>query len=68
MEKPYSDKRWWDNPGFKKIESQCYKCKHYNWDGTCKAFPKGMPKDIIRNDFIHDKEYLGDNGIRYEQK
>lgn len=67
MEKPYSHKRWWDNPMPKRIDSQCYKCKHYNWDGTCKAFPEGMSKDIILNEFIHKKPYPGDNGIQYEE-
>ena len=67
MAKPYSGKRWYDNPKLKLIESQCYDCLHYNWDGTCRAFPDKIPKEIVINNFIHTKPYPDDNGILFTQ-
>lgn len=44
----------------------CNKCKHVNEDGmTCKAFPNGIPKEILNGDFKHRRPYEGDNGIRF---
>jgi hypothetical protein len=33
---------------------------------TCRAFPDGIPRDIIRHEFDHRNPYPGDRGIRYE--
>lgn len=33
---------------------------------TCKAFPNGIPLEIIREEVDHTKPYPGDNGIQYE--
>lgn len=32
----------------------------------CKAFPAGVPADILNNKFIHNKPYDGDNGITFQ--
>ncbi len=49
---------------------QCFVCKHKNKSGfSCKAFPKGIPEDILQqDDFDHSKPYPNDNGIRFEKK
>jgi len=34
--------------------SQCDSCKHYQSEDFCKAFPYGIPLDIMADEFIHD--------------
>lgn len=49
--------------------NKCFFCKHIIVDGTldrkCKAFPDGIPEEIISGKFNHEKPYPGDNGIRF---
>jgi len=45
--------------------SQCTFCIHKHKKDTCKAFECGIPEEIIKNKFIHNKPYPGDNGIIY---
>lgn len=45
---------------------QCISCKHYWMGGTCKAFPKKIPSEIITGEHDHRKPFKGDNGIRWE--
>lgn len=35
-------------------------------DYRCKAFPKGIPDEIVENKFKHTKPYPGDNNILFE--
>ena len=45
----------------------CYKCKHINITGSrCKAFPKGIPIEVLRGIHKHTKPFKGDNGIQFE--
>jgi len=55
----------------------CIFCKHYiigkqdfekKIPGFCKAFPKGIPKDIWLGKNNHKKPYKGDNDIQFELK
>jgi|TARA_Y100000401_G_scaffold98144_1_gene85809 hypothetical protein len=47
----------------------CNKCKHKNPNSiTCKAYPKGIPDEIIFDKVDHRKPYIEDNGIVFEPK
>ena len=51
------------------IISQCNKCQNYFKDELkiiCKAFPNGIPNEILTGEFDHTKPYKGDNGLRFE--
>ena len=46
----------------------CNTCKHRPKGAvTCRAFPQGIPKDILFRRADHTKPYPGDNGIQYEK-
>lgn len=45
---------------------QCTQCRHYRWDGTCEAFPQGIPPEILADYVSHKKPVEGDQGIRWE--
>lgn len=60
---------------------QCERCKNYNGDGTCMAYPHiseeekkknpwahSIPDAIFRGKTKHDKPYPGDNGIQFVEK
>lgn len=51
------------------IISQCLDCKHFIDDTkfTCKAFPDGIPDDLVFNKVSHKKPYEGDKGIQFEE-
>jgi hypothetical protein len=48
---------------------KCNNCFYYhkNRNGaTCKAFPNGIPVEILTNEHDHTKPFKGDNGILFE--
>jgi len=50
------------------IMSQCMICKNL-LDGkpaNCKAFPNGIPDEILHNKFDHRNAFLGDKGIQFD--
>lgn len=51
-------------------KSLCPECKYLIDDKkfTCKAFPKGIPDDVVFGRFDHRKPYKNDNGIQFEQR
>lgn len=67
--KPFSDARWWDDPGGH--TTQCGYCKNYlgYQDGVCKckAFDQ-IPRDILADFVLHDHPIDGDHGYQYKAK
>lgn len=69
FEHPYSHPRWWWVNNF---IPECFNCAYFrgmvNSKPRCKAFPDGIPQDIILSkEPVHNKPYPGDNGICYEE-
>jgi hypothetical protein len=53
----------------------CMKCKHRteigrldNTGWKCKAFPEGIPQEILTQELDHTKPIEGDHGFLYESK
>ncbi len=44
----------------------CNSCINSKMDGSCFAFPKGIPEKILTGEHDHTKPFPGDNGIRFE--
>ena len=48
----------------------CMYCKHFNnklkTKNVCKAFPDGVPNEILLGEIKHTKPYKGDHGIQFE--
>ena len=38
-------------------ECVCFSCKNYQKDNLCKAFPDGIPVEILRGDNPHTKKH-----------
>ena len=48
-------------------EPICNNCKHkIKNSAKCSAYPKAIPREILNNEINLRKEYIGDNGIRFE--
>lgn len=53
--------------GLENADFGCRYCRHLHSDRvTCDAFPKMIPVGIIVGDIVHNKEHIGDSGIRWE--
>lgn len=48
------------------LSNQCPVCKFYIEGLKCKAFPKGIPEEILIGESDHTEPFKGDNGIRFE--
>ena len=48
------------------ISLQCISCAHYRMGSQCKAYPDGIPYEIISGQIDHNKSYKGDNGIQFK--
>lgn len=60
------DKTEWDFIP-KNAAAQCATCKnHIPFTLTCKAFPQGIPSEIMWGEWDHREAYPGDSGIRYD--
>ncbi len=46
------------------IGYQCIRCKHYQWNMSCKAFPSPnyIPREIVTDEIDHDIAILGQVG------
>ena len=51
------------------LPDQCTFCVHFiGWPvRTCKAFPDGIPEDILRGKFDHTRPHKGDHGISFKK-
>jgi hypothetical protein len=66
---------WMEDIAFKAIsgdeDTLCLKCRHFHRSYvstllTCKAFPDGIPDEILFGIILHDCPYPGDNGVLFE--
>ena len=53
--------------------AQCFVCKNFialdaDAHGTCKAFPDGIPTELLDSMVKHTNPYPGDRGILYESR
>ena len=46
--------------------TNCSICIHYYEDKKCRAFPNGIPKEILSGNVRHINPYKGDHGIMFE--
>jgi hypothetical protein len=44
----------------------CAYCRHNRDDGTCNAYPAGIPLPISGGDIAHTRPLPGDNGIQFD--
>jgi hypothetical protein len=49
-----------------KMPVRCATCRNWQGGTKCRAFPNGIPKDILKGKHDHIKPFPGDHGIRYE--
>lgn len=65
---PYSDPRWWWSGDY---IPACFECAHFQGALTglprCKAFPDGIPRELMKRDAKHTMPLPGDHGLRFEQ-
>jgi len=63
--------RWadWDEhfDDYVKWATPCATTKHFFEQGTCEAFPDGIPAEIYSGHHKHREPYPGDRGIEYER-
>jgi len=46
---------------------QCSLCANKTASGIgCRAYPQGIPWDVLRGEHDHREPFPGDNGIRFE--
>lgn len=64
MDKPYSDRRWHDDP--KGIPSLCGTCKHWLGFGKCKKYEGKAPKEILDKSFPNTQKF-DENYCEYRQ-
>lgn len=49
-------------------KSICIFCQNYTYGATCKAYPSGIPEEILNNTVSHILPYKNDNGIVFKKK
>lgn len=54
-----------NDPVFEQV-GICHQCAHRRGVLTCKAFPNGIPQEILRGDVMHTSPYPGDQGIVFQ--
>jgi len=56
-----------NDPVFSAVDSLCQVCVHRTSVWNCRAFPDGIPRPILRGDFMHTTSYPGDQGILFKR-
>jgi hypothetical protein len=46
----------------------CMECRHVLGARRCAAYPDGIPREILLEEYDHRKPFPGDNGIQFEQR
>jgi hypothetical protein len=54
-----------NDPVFQQV-GICQSCKHRRSGGKCRAYPDGIPVDILVGNVFHTVPLPGDHGIQYE--
>lgn len=54
-----------DNDPVLEVVGICHSCVHRTSLFNCKAFPDGIPAEILRGDFMHTRPFPGDHGIQF---
>jgi hypothetical protein len=51
------------------VKVACVTCRHLNPERrtTCRAFPNGIPREILNGENDHHAPVAGDQGIQYER-
>lgn len=44
----------------------CVGCKHLVGGVRCKAYPGGIPREILRGNHDHREPFAGDGGMRFD--
>ena len=44
----------------------CHTCKHRTGLWTCRAFPQGIPPQVLSGELDHRAPVIGDGGVIYE--
>jgi hypothetical protein len=55
-----------NDPVFEEV-GICFKCVERTSVRSCRAFPQGIPREILRGDVMHTSPYPGDNGIVFRR-
>lgn len=58
MNKPYSDKRWHDDPGAN--FSLCGDCRNWLGFGKCKKYDEKVPKEVMDQSFPNTEKFRED--------
>jgi len=48
------------------VEPVCNRCANTFGFGKCKAFPEGIPHEILAGDNDHSNPFPGDHGIQFQ--
>ena len=49
-------------------EPPCETCRNYEGEHRCRAFPDGIPQNILDGKHDHRRPYPGDHGVQYEHQ